>query len=93
MRSLIFAFYVVWALGDPRAQMKVWQPAGGHTQIPIWPEAVPDVQPVPGPEFAETTKELSAGKPVVVVNNVSQPTMMVRDANTVRSGTKLIIPE
>jgi hypothetical protein len=37
MESLIFAFCVVLALGDPRAQTKVWQPAPGHTQIPIWP--------------------------------------------------------
>ncbi len=27
-----------------------WQPSPGHTQIPIWPGAAPDVQSVPGPE-------------------------------------------
>ena len=39
------------AFADLRAQTHVWQPAPGHTQIPIWPGAVPDAQPVPGPEL------------------------------------------
>lgn len=85
MKSLIFAFCVVFAFGDLRAQTNVWQPSPGHTQIPIWPGAVPDAKPVPGPEFAETTEELFAGKPAVVVNNVSQPTMTVyspKETNT-----------
>ena len=50
MKSLIFAFCVVFACGDLSAQTNVWQPSPGHTQIPIWPGAVPDAQPVPGPE-------------------------------------------
>ena len=77
MKSLIFAFCVVLVWGDLRAQTQVWQPAAGHTQVPIWPRAAPDAQPVPGREFAETTKELFAGKPAVVVNNVLRPTMTV----------------
>jgi len=42
IKFLIFAFCVVFAFGDLRAQKNVWQPSPGHTQIPIWPGAVPD---------------------------------------------------
>ncbi len=49
------------------ANTTVWQPAAGHTQVPIWPGVAPDVQPVPGPE----TETKGA------VTNVTQPTMTV----------------
>jgi len=91
MKSLIFAFCAVLALGDLRAQTNVWQPAPGHTQIPIWPGAVPDAKPVPGPEFAETTKELFAGKPAVVVYNVSQPTMTVYSPKGTNTGVAVVV--
>jgi hypothetical protein len=77
MKSLICAFCVGLAFGDLRAQTNLWQPAPGHVQIPIWPGTAPDAEPVPGPENCTTAKELYAGKPAVVVNNVSQPTMTV----------------
>jgi acetyl esterase/lipase/phage tail protein X len=91
MQSWIFTFCVVFAFGDLRAQTNVWQPSPRHTQIPIWPGAVPDAKPVPGPEFAETAKELYAGKPVVVVNNVSQPTMTVYAPQGTNTGVAVVV--
>jgi acetyl esterase/lipase len=91
MKSLLLAFWVVLACGDLRAQTRVWQPAPGHTQIPIWPGVAPDAKPVPGPEFAETTKELYAGKPAVVVNNVSQPTMTVYSPSGTNTGVAVVV--
>jgi len=91
MKSLVFAFCVVFAFGDLRAQTNVWQPSPGHTQIPIWPGAVPDAEPVPGPEFVETTAELYAGKPAVVVNNVSQPTMTVYSPKATNTGAAVVV--
>jgi len=91
MKSLIFAFCVVFAFGDLRAQTNVWQPSPGHTQIPIWPGAVPDAKPVPGPEFAETSEELYAGKPAVVVNNVSKPTMTVYSPKGKNTGAAVVV--
>lgn len=104
MKSLIFAFCVVFACGDLRAQTSVWQPAPGRTQIPIWPGAAPDAEAVPGPESYTTTTKLIAGKPAVVVNKyygsagkwrkiLEANRGTVEDANTVRAGTKLIIPD
>jgi acetyl esterase/lipase/phage tail protein X len=91
MKSLIFAFCAVFAFGDLRAQANVWQPSPGHTQIPIWPGAVPDAQPVIGPEFAITSEKLIAGRPVVVVNNVSQPTMTVYSQKGTNTGVAVVV--
>jgi hypothetical protein len=60
-----------------------WQPSPGHTQVRIWPGAVPDARPVGGPEVAGTVvdavgnERLVGGKPWVHVDSVSQPTMTV----------------
>jgi acetyl esterase/lipase/GNAT superfamily N-acetyltransferase len=91
MKSLIFALCVVFAFGDLRAQTNVWQQSPGHTQIPIWPGAAPDAEPVPGREFVETTKELFAGKPAAVVNNVSQPTMTVYSPKRRNTGVAVVV--
>ena len=77
MKSLVVALCVLFAFGHLNAQTNVWKPAPGHTQIPIWPGAAPDAQPVPGPEYAVVSKDLVAGKPWVAVDNVSQPTLTV----------------
>ncbi len=54
MKPLLFALCVVFAFGDLSAQTPGWQPAPGHTQVPIWPGAVPDAQPAAGPESHTT---------------------------------------
>jgi acetyl esterase/lipase len=73
-----FFFCIVYASVPLTAQILIWQPSPGHTQIPIWPGAAPDAQPVAGPEIAETqNKSLVAGKPWVAVGQVSQPTITV----------------
>jgi len=81
IRSLI-ALSVVLAFGGPRPQSPeqtpAWQPSPGHTQVSIWPDAVPDAQPVAGPEVAAAESEsLVAGKPWTFVGKVSRPTMIV----------------
>ena len=91
MKFLIFALCVVFAFDDLRAQTNVWQPSLGHTQIPIWPGEVPDAQPVPGPESAITSEKLIAGRPAVVVNNVSQPTMTVYSPEGANTGVAVVV--
>ena len=91
MKSLIFALCVVFAFSDLRAQTNVWQPSPGHRQIPIWPGAAPDAEPVPGPENYTTTTELFGGKPAIVVNNVSQPTMTVYSPKGKNTGVAVVV--
>jgi hypothetical protein len=59
MKPLVFALCVMlFGSGDLSAQTSSWQPSPGHTQVPIWlDEAVPDAQPVAGPEDMETVKD------------------------------------
>jgi acetyl esterase/lipase len=78
MKPLIFALCVVSALGSLSAQKPVWQPSPGHTQIPIWPGAAPDPQPVAGPES-------------VKVSNVTRPTMTVYSPEGKNTGTAVVV--
>src|SRR3989475_5790059 len=79
MKPLIFALCSVCAPGSLAAQKGGWEPSPGHTQVPIWPVAAPDPQPVRGPEVVEPSGNtfLVAGRQVVGVSNVTRPTMTV----------------
>jgi acetyl esterase/lipase len=73
-----------------------WQPSPGHVQIPIWPGAVPDAQPVDGPEVAGTVvkegaPKLVGGKPWVYVTKVSQPTMTVYSPQGKNTGAAVVV--
>ena len=93
MKPLIFALCVVFAFGGLSAQTPVWQPSPGHTQVPIWPGAAPDAQPVAGPEVATTTGKdsLVAGRPWVAVSNVSRPTMTVYSPKGKNTGAAVVV--
>ena len=89
---LLFTLCVAVASGDPPAQANVWQPSPGHTQVPIWPGAAPDAQPVPGPEVLEIdAKFLIAGKPVAWVTNVTRPTMTVYSPEGKNTGVAVVV--
>ena len=78
MKPLTVALCIVFALGGPSAETSRWQPSPGHTQQPIWPSAVPDAQPIAGPEISTVENhQLVAGKPWLYVEKVSLPTMTV----------------
>jgi acetyl esterase/lipase len=92
MKPLILALCVVFASGGLGAQTPGWQPSPGHTQVPIWPGAAPDAQPVAGPEVAATDNEsLVAGRPVVAVSNVSRPTMTVYAPKGQNTGAGVVV--
>ena len=91
---LLFSLGIAVASGDPRGQEKVWQPSPGHTQVPIWPGAAPDAQPVPGPEvFKNGTDEdfRVAAKPVAWVTNVTRPTMTVYSPEGKNTGVAVVV--
>jgi len=90
MKSLIFAFSVVFACGGLGAQTPAWQPSPGHTQVPIWPGKAPDAVSVAGPEV--TTTEQSPGEPpATFVGKVSRPTMTVYSPNGKNTGTAVVV--
>src|SRR5580700_11603721 len=63
------------------AEPSVWQPSPGHTQIPIWPGVVPDVQSVPGPESQAQG----------AVTNVTRPTMTVYAPTGKNTGAAVVV--
>jgi acetyl esterase/lipase len=93
MKPLILALCVVFAFGGLNAQTPAWQPSPGHTQVPIWPGAVPDAQPVAGPEddTATVTESPVAGRPWVQVGNVSRPTMTVYAPKEKNTGAAVVV--
>ena len=93
IKPLIFALYVVLAFGGLSAQTPAWQPSPGHAQVPIWPGAAPDAQPVAGPEAAMSSgKEWRvAGRPAVSVTNVSRPTMTVYSPKGKNTGVAVVV--
>src|ERR1017187_5734947 len=76
MKPLIFTLCGAFLLGRLVAQEGAWQSPPGHTQVPIWPGAAPDPQPVKGPEVVEPSGNafLVAGRQVTGVSNVTRPT-------------------
>ncbi|MGH9567942.1 MAG: alpha/beta hydrolase, partial [Candidatus Angelobacter sp.] len=92
MKSLLVTLSVVFAIGILTAQTSPWQPSPGHTQVPIWPAAAPDAQPVTRPETVTTeTKELVAGKPWIYVEKVSHPTMTVYSPHRKNTGAAVVV--
>jgi len=93
MKPLIFALGLVFATASVRAQTPVWQPSLGHTQIPIWPKAVPDALPATKlhVETTEPGGSLVAGKQWVYVANVSRPTMTVYSPAADNTGAAVVV--
>jgi acetyl esterase/lipase len=93
MKPLLFALCVVFSIAGSSAQTPAWQPSPGHTQVAIWPGAVPDAQRVPGPEDATTTvtESLVAGRPWVQVGSVSRPTMTVYSPTGKNTGAAVVV--
>jgi len=89
---LALALSTVFACGGLSAQTRTWQPSPGHTQVPIWPGAVPDAQPATGLEDATTvTNSLVAGRPWVLVDNVSRPTMTVYSPKGTNTSVAVVV--
>ena len=91
LRALAFACCAALALGAG-AQTSGWQPAPGHTQIPIWPGTLPDPQPVKGPETVTVDPTvLVAGRPWTAVSNVTRPTMTVYSPKGKNTGVAVVV--
>jgi acetyl esterase/lipase len=80
-------------LAAPMLVAQSWQPGSGHKQIPIWPAAAPDPQPVRGPEKVTVSPEnyRDTGKPTTGVENVTVPTMTVYSPSGRNTGAAVVV--
>jgi acetyl esterase/lipase len=91
-KTLMVALCVALGFGGLSAQTPAWQPSSGHTQVPIWPGAVPDAGLIAGPEVVTTENESPvAGRPWVAVGKVSRPTMTVYFPKERNTGTTVVV--
>ena len=91
-RLILLAFCAVFSVSRVCAQSSGWQPSPGHIQIPIWPGAAPDPQPVSGPETVTTDpKDLIGGRTVTAVSNVTTPTMTVYSPTGTNTGASVAV--
>lgn len=81
MRNILFAVIVliVFALSIHLfAQQPAWQPGPGNLTVDLWPHGTPDAQPGAGPEVNEATaKDNIAGRSIIRLGHVSNPTITV----------------
>jgi acetyl esterase/lipase len=91
MRTLLVMLCALFAAANAQAEPGTWQPAPGHAQVPIWPGAVPDAQPVPGPEKATVSKGLIAGRPATAVSNVTRPTITIYPPKGTNTGAAVVV--
>jgi hypothetical protein len=89
---LIFALGVLAAIVSESAHADSREPSASHTEVPIWPGAVPDPHPVGGSEVTTTVEDkLVAGRPWLYVERVSQPTMTVYPPEGTNTGVAVVI--
>jgi acetyl esterase/lipase len=92
MKTLIFVLWAVLAVGSASAHADSWQPSFGHTQLPIWPGAIPDPHPAAGSEAVTSVEDRPvAGRPWVYVERVSQPTMTVYSPQGTNTGVAVVV--
>jgi acetyl esterase/lipase len=91
-RSLLMVC-VLLAFERSSAQTTEWQPSPGHTQLPIWPGAIPDALRISGPEAVTTTGRghLVAGRPWTYIENVSRPTITVYSPKGKNTGAAVVV--
>jgi len=89
---LLLTLSVGFSFADQQGETNVWEPPYGLKQLPIWPGPVPDARPFTGPETLKTnTTDLVAGRPWLVVENVSQPTITVFPPKGKNTGAAAVV--
>ena len=92
MRCRVMLVCLLGMCASTHAATPVWQPSQGHPQVPIWPGAAPDLQPMPGPEYGKTDPESQpGGKAIVAAYNVSRPTLTVYAPKGRNTGAAVVV--
>jgi len=93
-RSLSLALALTASLaGACFAQKPAWEPAPGHTTIKLWPNGAPGGPTSPGPEVDTTSAKdnLIAGKPLIRLGNVNDPTLTLYSPKGKSTGAAVVV--
>lgn len=92
MKFRMFICCLLLAFSCINAQAGVWQPPAEYKQIPIWPEGkMPDALPNSKPESVKMSDGLVAGKPVIDVFDVTQPTITIYPPKAKNTGAAVVV--
>jgi acetyl esterase/lipase len=74
------------------AQPSGWPPSPGHVTLRIWPGTAPGEQPnQPAESNSATEKNVIAGKPIYLLNNVSVPTITLYKPQAHDTGSAVVV--
>jgi acetyl esterase/lipase len=90
-KRLLLVVCMMVTLGARGARAEVWQPSPGHTQLALWPDAVPDAPREAAVAEGVSKGDLVAGKPWLVVHDVSRPTMTVYSPSGKNTGAAVVV--
>jgi len=76
-------------VGNISAQKPAWEPAPGHITLPLWPH-VP-VNPPAEVDVTTAKDPLIAGKPLIRLGNVSNPTITLYSPSGKNSGAAIVV--
>jgi acetyl esterase/lipase len=89
MRTFAGLFALVILAGSLFAQKKAWEPAPGHSTLPLWPH--PQVLAEPEVDATTSKDNLTAGRPVIRLTNVSNPTITLYEPKGKKSGAAVVV--
>jgi acetyl esterase/lipase len=94
MRAWLLAVAAIISLSSfSLGQKPAWEPAPGHTALKLWPHGAPGTAASTGPEIDTTTAkdQLVAGRPLLRLGDVSDPTLTLYKAEAKGSGAAVVV--
>ena len=92
-KCLLILSVMAVAAASLLAQTPAWQPAPGHVTLHLWPNGAPGATPNPAAEVDTTTAKepLIAGKPLIRLGNVSDPTLTLYTPKGMNTGAAVVV--
>jgi acetyl esterase/lipase len=92
-RALLSVAAIIVLSASLSAQKPAWQPAPGHLTVDLWPHSAPGTLANASPEVDATTSKdhMVAGKPVIRLGIVSQPTVTLYPPQGKNTGAAVVV--
>lgn len=92
MRTLLIIGSILVAALGLSAQTPAWQPPPGHATLSLWPSGAPRQPSSTGPETNQSTaKDNIAGKPIIRLGDVSNPTITLYQPKRNPNGQAVVV--